>query len=101
MNTVVEWAPFSLKEGVSEQTLLEAAEALQQHFLSKQEGFLKRELLKGPDNSWVDILHWSSKEAADKAMQQIMSSAACQKYFECMSDATEAPLLFEQTKAWA
>ncbi len=100
MHIIVEWAPFSLKEGVNEQTMLEAAELIQKEFLSKQEGFIKRELLKGADGKWVDILHWTSKEAAEKVMQNVMSSKACQQYFQCMADATEAPLHFEQVKTW-
>ena len=100
MSVIVEWAPFSLKEGVNEQAMLEAAELIQREFLSKQEGFIKRELLKGADHKWVDILHWTSKEAAEKVMQNVMSSKACQQYFQCMADAVEAPLHFEQVKTW-
>lgn len=98
--TVIEWAPFTLKEGIDEAKLLEAADALQKDFLSKQEGFLKRELLKGEGDKWVDILHWSSKEAAEKAMEHVMGSTVCQQYFHCMSNATEAPLLFQQAQSW-
>ena len=100
MTQIVEWAPFSLKEGVAELTMLEAADLIQKEFLGKQEGFIKRELLKGPNNSWVDVLHWESNEAAEKAMQNVMTSKACQQYFQCMADATKPPLHFEQAKAW-
>lgn len=99
-NVTVEWAPFTLKEGVDESKLLEAAETLQKEFLSKQEGFLKRELLKGKANRWADILHWNTKEAAEKAMGNAMNSSVCHSYFQFMADATEMPSTFEQIKIW-
>ena len=36
---VLEWAPFRLKPGVDEATLLESSERLQRDFLARQEGF--------------------------------------------------------------
>lgn len=46
---VVEWAPFRLAAGAEEPALLEASEALQRRFLDGREGFLRRDLLRGPD----------------------------------------------------
>jgi hypothetical protein len=46
----IEWAPFTLAAGVNEATLLAASDVLQRDFLSKQPGFLHRELLKRSAN---------------------------------------------------
>src|SRR5688500_11089819 len=55
---VIEWAPFRLREGVTEAQLLEASEAIQREFLARQAGFLHRELARGADNLWADVVHW-------------------------------------------
>ncbi|EMY76776.1 hypothetical protein LEP1GSC060_3316 [Leptospira weilii serovar Ranarum str. ICFT] len=84
---IVEWAPFTLLEGKDENLLLEASAALQSDFLSKQEGFIKRELLKGSDNRWVDLVYWKNKKAVEKAMENASVSSACSQYFHLMAEA--------------
>ncbi|EMJ97658.1 antibiotic biosynthesis monooxygenase family protein [Leptospira alstonii] len=84
---IVEWAPFTLSEGKDENLLLNASTVLQSDFLSKQEGFIRRELLKGPDNRWVDLVYWKNKEAAEKAMENASVSSACSQYFNLMTEA--------------
>lgn len=80
----IEWAPFTLAEGIDEATLLSASEVLQRDFLSKQPGFLHRELLKGSANQWVDIIHWVSREAVEQAMRKAQESPTCHRYFTLM-----------------
>ena len=46
-NQVIEWAPFTLKPGVDEATLLQVSERMQRDFLLGQQGFVRRELIKG------------------------------------------------------
>ncbi|HMQ32482.1 MAG TPA: hypothetical protein PKD53_17250 [Chloroflexaceae bacterium] len=83
----IEWAPFTLAEGVAEATLLAASEALQRVFLSQQPGFVRRELLRGNDNQWVDLVYWASQEAAEAAMQNVAESPVCHRYFALMAGA--------------
>ena len=85
--TIVELAPFKLVDENSEGRLLEASTHLQNHFLTHQPGFIKRELLKGWDNQWLDIVHWENQESADRAMQAAMNSSACSQYFQLMQAA--------------
>lgn len=89
-NIVVEWAPFRLAPGVDEATLRAASEALQRGFLAKQPGFLRRDLLKGRDGQWVDLVFWASQEAADQAVTSAAESAACYRYFQLMAGAEHA-----------
>lgn len=77
----IEWAPFTLAAGVDETALLAASEALQRDFLGKQRGFLHRELLKGSDGQWVDIIYWESRDAVRQAMANTQTSLVCQRYF--------------------
>ena len=80
----VEWAPIQLAEVVDETALLAASEALQSEFVSKQSGFIKRELLKANDKQWVDIVYWNSLEEAEQAARNAMNSPVCLRYFELM-----------------
>jgi hypothetical protein len=81
---VVEWAPFSIREGVGEAALLAASERLQREFLARQDGFVRRELIKGAERGYVDIVWWTSQETAEAAMAKVMESAICRDYFALM-----------------
>lgn len=83
--TIMEWAPFRLADGVSEASLLEASEALQRDFLRHQPGFRRRELLKGADGQWVDLVTWADRESADAVMDAVRSSPVCHAYFAVMA----------------
>ncbi len=104
-NPTIEWAPFKIAHGVDEATLIKASNELQAEFISKQSGFIKRELLKGKDNQWVDIIYWRSREEAEQAGKNAMNSAICQKYFSLMAsfdpnDPNAGVFHFEQVKTY-
>jgi hypothetical protein len=81
---VVEWAPFRLLAGVSEQELLAASETLQRDFVARQRGFIRRELLRGADGAWVDLVHWEDQAAALAVFTAAMESPVCARYFKLM-----------------
>ena len=85
VNAVIEWAPFRLAEGVREDDLLAASEALQRDFLERQPGFVRRELLRGTDGQWVDLVVWRDEQSARAVLEAISSSQACQAYFHLMA----------------
>lgn len=87
---VVEWAPFRVKPGVDDNTLLAASEALQRDFLAHQPGFVRRELLRGAEGQWVDLVYWRDEDSAMAVMPAIANSAACQTYFHLMEGADAA-----------
>lgn len=89
-NGVVEWAPFTTRPGVDDARLLRASHALQAEFLDRQRGFVRRELLKGPDGQWVDLVYWDSASAAEEAMKNAAGSPACFEYFQLMAGADHA-----------
>jgi hypothetical protein len=82
---VVEWAPFSLAEGVPEAELIEASEALQSEFLARQTGFVKRELLRASEREWCDLVYWETHEAAVGAAAEAANSPVCLRYFHLMT----------------
>jgi hypothetical protein len=103
---VIEWAPFRVREGVTEAALLDAAEAVQRDFLARQPGFLGRELARGADGSWADIVRWADASAADAAMAAAGKSASCSAYFQLMtganggSDPGEGLVLLQRLRAY-
>ena len=100
----IEWAPFTLAEGVDETRLLAASDMLQREFVSQQRGFIRRELLKGQARGWVDLVYWDSLSAAEEAARNAMNSPVCQTYFALMvqddSDLAAAVSHFEQVQIY-
>jgi hypothetical protein len=102
----IEWAPFTLVNATDEARLLSASDALQRDFLSKQPGFVRRELLKGRDGQWVDLVYWESDEAAAEAMRRATGSVVCTEYFQLMvgadlPDFGSGVLHFSRAKSYA
>lgn len=87
---IIEWAPFRLRADATEARVLEASARLQRDFLEAQPGFVRRELLRGGDGQFVDIVWWTSRQAAEAAMAAAASSAACGQYFALMHEADHA-----------
>jgi hypothetical protein len=81
---VIEWAPFRLADGAAEDALLEASETLQREFLRHQRGFLRRELLRGADGQWVDLVYWADQASADGIVEAVRTSPVCQAYLQLM-----------------
>ena len=81
---IVEYAPFTIKEGVTEDQLMAASQKLQENFADKQSGFIKRELLHLEGRKWVDIVHWATKKDAEKALKASETSPICNEYFSIM-----------------
>lgn len=102
-NFAVEWAPFELAEHINEQQLLDAADQIEREFLQQQYGYIRRELLRGKNGKWVDLIYWSTEESAALAAQAANDSEACMNYFSLMSgvEASEAGIAhFSQFKTW-
>ncbi|WP_448566300.1 antibiotic biosynthesis monooxygenase family protein [Thalassotalea ganghwensis] len=100
----VEWAPFQLNEGVEEQQLIMAADNIQNDFLANQPGYIKRELLKASNDTWVDLIYWTDSAAAESAFQQAEHCNACGEYFALMKSDQKTVLGFShltQVKAWS
>jgi hypothetical protein len=84
---LMEWNTFKLRPAVSEQSLIAASEVLQREFLSLQPGFVRRQLLRAADGSYVDLVWWDSRQAASEAMTKAVGSQCSSAYFALMNDA--------------
>lgn len=87
---VIEWAPFTVRAGVTEEMMLAASEQLQRDFLERQPGFLRRELVRSDRGQWTDLVYWESREAVEQAMLAVADSGVCQRYFALMAGADHA-----------
>jgi hypothetical protein len=79
---MVEWSEFKVAPGVSEDTMLKAADSVHENFLRKHKGFVRWELLKGKDGQWSALLYWNDQASVDAAMLNVEhspSGAACFK----------------------
>jgi hypothetical protein len=47
-------------------------------------GFVRRELLRGGNGQWVDLVWWENRAAADAVIGAVGASALCHSYFELM-----------------
>lgn len=100
---IIEWAPFRVANHVTTEQLIAAAERVEQEFLKQQPGYLKRELLQGEDNQWVDLVHWRSGVEAQNAGKAFMQHPCCMAYIELMANMDQpgnGPQHYRQTKAW-
>lgn len=88
-NPTIEFAPFALAEGVDEATLFAAADALHKEFLSRQKGFIRRDLVRVADGRWADVIYWESRESVEQAMQTAPQNPAALRYFQLMADTGE------------
>jgi hypothetical protein len=88
---VLEYAPFKLKPEVDEAALLQSSQALQDDFLAKQPGFVRRELVKSGERDYVDLVWWTSMKAAMTAMEVVAKSPVCAKYFSLMGADHDSP----------
>jgi hypothetical protein len=87
---IVELAPFSLAEGVTNDALLSASRRLETEVLTRMDGYIGRVLLQTADSLWADMVFWRTREAAEAMLEVAMESKACRDYFACMADADPA-----------
>lgn len=71
MNETIELVTFRLASGDARSFV--AANGMINDWLRKQPGFISRRLGQKPDGGWVDVLLWSSDEAAKTAGAKAMT----------------------------
>jgi hypothetical protein len=83
-NTYVQFAPIRLREGFDERALLAASDAFQVSFVSKQQGIVKRILMRATDGSYADLIYFESKLAADRVAAAHAASRERLEFFKIM-----------------
>ncbi len=83
-NTVLEFAKITLAPTASEADLLAASATFEAEFLTKQDGFIRRDLVRTGDGTYADVILWESREKADAVFAAAQTSPAADGYFEMM-----------------
>jgi hypothetical protein len=101
----IQLAAAKLKEGVDEAKLLEASDEFQKNFVSKQEGILRRILVRAKHGGYADLVFFESKEHADRVAQAEATSEHCLALFQLLEPTDPAApdmgvLSFETLKTY-
>jgi hypothetical protein len=76
---------FRIKESITDTAFLREA-VIVQAWIEQQTGFISRELLKTPDNQWLDTVRWTSLELAEAAAAKIMNEDHCQPFLAMIDE---------------
>lgn len=79
--TVTVLAPITLASGKTEADLLAASQTFQTEFVAHEKGVLRRELVRKPDGTYLDIVQFRSAADFTDVMKREMESPACQALF--------------------
>ena len=88
---IMEFAAYKLATGKSEAELLAASDLLERDFLAPQKGFLRRDLIRKDDGSYVDVIVWQSRADFAAAFELAKTSTAAAHYFAHMHVDPDAP----------
>ncbi len=80
-------APIQLKPGISEETLLGASDRFEEEFAGKQDGIIRRVLLKDEDGrGYADLVFFRDLASIDRVIQAEQESEVCALFFSLMED---------------
>ena len=79
---------YTLAEWVTVEQLAAVAKKVLDDWMSKQEGFLGREINQDTDRQFVDIVSRASKDAADKANETMTDIPHAEQRYACYDMAT-------------
>jgi len=84
MSLVTVLAPIKLAEGKTETDLLAASKVFQKDFVAHEAGVLRRELVRKPDGTYLDIVQFRSHKDYLEVVKREMESPACAAFFSIM-----------------
>jgi hypothetical protein len=78
-------APFRLKPGVTQETLLAASDDFEARFVKTQHGIIKRILVKAAHaGDYADIVFFADRQAIDRVVAAEQTSDVCAAFFSIM-----------------
>lgn len=84
---VVEVVTMNLKDGVSADAFAKVDKAIEDQHVSKQPGFISREVaING--RQWLVIVHWKSAEAAQASMDSFATAPAASQFMGMIDAST-------------
>jgi len=91
----IEVVLFKLKPGVEDMAFVAAAEAMLPD-LRAVPGFVRRELLRGDEGLWVDVVHWRSLSEALAAMDLMMTQPSAGPFMAALDEQSIEMLHLQQ-----
>ena len=77
-------APFELKAGVSEDALLTASDRFEQEFVTRQDGIIRRVLVKDGKGGYADLVFFRDLESIERVIEAEQNSDVCAALFSIM-----------------
>ncbi|GGW43073.1 hypothetical protein [Streptomyces xantholiticus] len=78
-------APFVLRAGVCEDALISASDRFEEEFVSKQDGIIRRVLVKdGAGSGYADLVFFRDLESIDRVVEAEQNSDVCAAFFSIM-----------------
>src|SRR5215210_166047 len=92
-------ALFRPKRGVTEDVMLETSDDFDEQFVRKQDGILKRILVKDGEGGYADIVFFNDAAAIDRVMEAEQNSDVCAAFFALIDD-EDHPHIYEAVKTY-
>lgn len=73
-----------LAKGTTETALLEASESFQENIVAYEPGVLRRERVRKPDGTYLDIVQFRSVSGFADVLKREMGSPVCRELFAVM-----------------
>lgn len=86
-STVIETVTFRIKDGITQEQLVEAAKGLN-NFLDNQPGFVMRHLSCAEDGLWIEHIEWKTMEEAKAAAEAIWTVEANKPFLSAIDGDT-------------
>lgn len=88
MKNALEIAIYKIKNGISDADFIKESTAMEDGFIKKQKGFIKRTFAKSESGEWVDVIYWGTMADAMKASEAAMKSTVCAPMFGMLDEAS-------------
>ncbi len=79
-------APFTLKPGVTEEDLVRASEQFETGFARKQDGIVRRVLVRDLTGGYADLVFFESKRAMERVIEAEQDDEVCARFRSLMED---------------
>lgn len=92
-------APFRLKDGVSEEALIAASDDFEREFVSRQEGIVRRVLVRDGEVGFADLVFFEDGSALQRVIEAERTSDVCAAFMALM-DGDDDYRVYEVVKSY-
>jgi hypothetical protein len=94
----VELVFFKAKSGTTDAEVLASAKKIQE-LATKLNSPFQLELLRTDDGEWVEIVHWPSRDEAERVEQTVMAMPEAQQAMSVMEDSSVRIVLLQPVQS--